>query len=246
MRKKGQREIVGIVMGLVFIATIVIDWLTSLPVFPITVTLVAIACIVEIISMQNYFDTCHYLDKSIRSTIAIYGEGLIILIATASIWLVEYAYEGWVLAVFAIIFPVVTQNVLAYYVGKKMLPKVKGRVKSFLTFREFKHSPNKFLGVTIFTSVLSLSYAVIFAIINQPMCAIVATLGAIFATVGDWLESRLKRLLRVKDSGELLRNGNSLTAKLERTIESHGGFLDRFDALVTCFAISIIPFLIFL
>ncbi len=46
----------------------------------------------------------------------------------------------------------------------------------------------------------------------------VATICAIFGTMGDLLESKLKRLANVKDSGNIM--------------PGHGGFLDRFDSFL--------------
>jgi phosphatidate cytidylyltransferase len=47
---------------------------------------------------------------------------------------------------------------------------------------------------------------------------IIAALCAIFGTIGDLFESKLKRMANVKDSGAIM--------------PGHGGFLDRFDSLL--------------
>jgi phosphatidate cytidylyltransferase len=47
---------------------------------------------------------------------------------------------------------------------------------------------------------------------------ILAAIAAIFGTIGDLLESSLKRLSNVKDSGKFM--------------PGHGGFLDRFDSML--------------
>ena len=47
---------------------------------------------------------------------------------------------------------------------------------------------------------------------------IIAALCAIFGTAGDLLESKLKRMADIKDSGAIM--------------PGHGGFLDRFDSLL--------------
>ena len=48
--------------------------------------------------------------------------------------------------------------------------------------------------------------------------AMVAAIAAIAGTFGDLLESKLKRMAGVKDSGHIM--------------PGHGGFLDRFDSLL--------------
>ena len=59
-----------------------------------------------------------------------------------------------------------------------------------------------------------------------PFILILSILIWIFGTIGDLFESKLKRIIQVKDSGTLL--------------PGHGGFLDRFDSFLFIIPIGII------
>jgi phosphatidate cytidylyltransferase len=54
--------------------------------------------------------------------------------------------------------------------------------------------------------------------LNERSIFLISMVAAIAGTFGDLLESKLKRLAGVKDSGAMM--------------PGHGGFLDRFDSLL--------------
>ncbi|WP_432711777.1 phosphatidate cytidylyltransferase [Pedobacter sp.] len=100
----------------------------------------------------------------------------------------------------------------AYLFGRKL-----GKTKLFE-----RHSPKKswegFSG-GVFTSVLvAFIISLFFKEISAPVWMGMAVLVVSFGTLGDLVESMLKRSLNVKDSGNIL--------------PGHGGILDRFDGLL--------------
>jgi phosphatidate cytidylyltransferase len=100
----------------------------------------------------------------------------------------------------------------AYLFGRKL-----GKTKLFE-----RHSPKKswegFFG-GVFTSVLvAYLISLTFTELSAPVLMGMAVLVVTFGTLGDLVESMLKRSLNVKDSGSLL--------------PGHGGLLDRFDGLL--------------
>lgn len=96
-------------------------------------------------------------------------------------------------------------------------------VGSFIGKTPFsKISPKKTWEGTIGGSFLCITLAALipFFITKQFDVEIIgiATIAAVLGTLGDLLESKLKRMAGVKDSGQIM--------------PGHGGFLDRFDSLL--------------
>lgn len=135
------------------------------------------------------------MDIHLYATIFVIGAGVIPVIIVASIWVNDtMAY------------------IVGSFLGKNPLSKI---------------SPQKTwegtIGGIIF-SVLVVECAIpyfYFQTFSQyllPYLVPISAIAAILATFGDLLESKLKRMAGVKDSGALL--------------PGHGGFLDRFDSLL--------------
>jgi phosphatidate cytidylyltransferase len=111
----------------------------------------------------------------------------------------------------AVIFSIWINDTMAYIVG------------SLIGKTPFsKISPKKTWEGTIGGAVLCIVVIATIAYFTHLLtvkdAAIIAALCAIFGTIGDLFESKLKRMANVKDSGTIM--------------PGHGGFLDRFDSLL--------------
>lgn len=112
---------------------------------------------------------------------------------------------------FAIILSIWINDTMAYIVGsligKTPLSKI---------------SPKKTWEGTIGGAILCIVIMAIFGIWNKSFSTydriVIPAICAVFGTLGDLLESKLKRMAHVKDSGSIM--------------PGHGGFLDRFDSLL--------------
>ena len=83
-----------------------------------------------------------------------------------------------------------------------------------------KKSWEGFAGGLIFALLTGYLLSGFYPYLNPVQWLMMASLVSVFGTTGDFFESWLKRKAGVKDSGNLL--------------PGHGGFLDRFDALIFC------------
>lgn len=73
-------------------------------------------------------------------------------------------------------------------------------------------------GAVLCVLAVTLGGYYIFKITDFVSLVAIATIAAVIGTAGDLLESKLKRMAGIKDSGQIM--------------PGHGGFLDRFDSLL--------------
>jgi phosphatidate cytidylyltransferase len=130
--------------------------------------------------------------------------------------------------VFGILLCVWTNDTGAYIVGSLV-----GRHK-LIEHVSPKKTIEGSLGGALFT--LGMAYFISTQLVHLPLLSsfhaidlkgwlIIASLVFVFASIGDLVESLLKRSLDIKDSGSIM--------------PGHGGFLDRFDAFI-----FVIPFVV--
>jgi len=119
-------------------------------------------------------------------------------------------YSPW--RVFGLLGLVWTNDTMAYFVGSQL-----GKRKLFERI-----SPKKtwegFIGGGLCTVLMAWGVSHYVPEFTQMQWIMLAVVAAVFGTLGDLVESMLKRSLDIKDSGKLL--------------PGHGGLLDRFDAFL--------------
>lgn len=119
---------------------------------------------------------------------------------------------------FGVILLLWTSDTMAYFTGKLF-----GKNKLFPSVSPGKTREGS-LGAGLFAILVSIGYASMIGG-NIFVWIIIAITVWIIGTLGDLVESRIKRVQNIKDSGSIL--------------PGHGGFLDRFDSLV-----MVLPFLL--
>lgn len=108
-----------------------------------------------------------------------------------------------------------TNDTFAYIVGKSI-----GRNKLFERISP-KKTIEGFVGGLLFSILASYFIAYYYIEINPSniyIWVVIACIAGIFGTVGDLVESKFKRIARVKDSGKIM--------------PGHGGVLDRLDSVI--------------
>lgn len=207
--------------AIVFAAVMLIGLFTSYGIFLALCTLIMLGCLTE------YFRLITKINK-FKTLFRIGALGYIVLPILMLIDLARMPQTGTLLlgqsnfssAVYnsllpcGIIFSIWINDTMAYvvgsFIGKTPLSKI---------------SPKKTWEGTIGGALLCVAVMVLLGylvpaakIISVKHWLMIALLAALFGSLGDLFESKLKRMAGVKDSGSFM--------------PGHGGFLDRFDSLL--------------
>ena len=178
--------------------------------FIVLLTIIHFGCWYEFIKLLKKIDPINYRTKSFLGLIYItLPIALLIILRTGS----SNTQPDSILKVIpcGIIFSIWINDTMAYivgsFIGKNPLSKISPK----------KTWEGTIGGIILCVVVSSLigyftDYYTLMDWIVISLCA------AVFGTLGDLLESKLKRMAAVKDSGTLM--------------PGHGGFLDRFDSLL--------------
>jgi phosphatidate cytidylyltransferase len=119
-------------------------------------------------------------------------------------------YYPWVLA--GIFFILWVNDSFAYLIGTRF-----GKHKMYARVSPAK-SWEGLIGGAVFAVVMGIFNAVLFQGLDMLNWIVIAVLTVAFGTLGDLFESKMKREIGAKDSGNIL--------------PGHGGFLDRLDSLL--------------
>jgi phosphatidate cytidylyltransferase len=112
-----------------------------------------------------------------------------------------------------------TNDTFAYLVGKNI-----GKNKLFPSVSP-KKTIEGFAGGLVFTIIVGALLAKYYIMAsNLYIWVIIAAIVSIFSTLGDLIESKLKRVAGIKDTGNIM--------------PGHGGILDRLDSII-----FVIPFI---
>jgi len=178
-------------------------------------TLIASAAIMLLLIINLWFGKINYAKIRFPFTIVYWA-----LPFNLASYFLMFGEEDCKLEIMAVIILIWTGDTMAYFTGKTF-----GKNKLFARVSPGKTIEGS-LGAGFFSVLVGLGIA--FSLKESYFnWAVLAILVWVFGTLGDLVESKLKRVQNVKDSGSIL--------------PGHGGFLDRFDSLVL-----LIPFLLLL
>ena len=210
--------------AIIFSATMLLGLLWNQWSFIVLFTIIHFGCWYEFVRLLKKIDPENYRLKSLLGLLYItLPIVLMIIIRTEN----ERGVSDHFLKVIpcGIVFSIWINDTMAYivgsFIGKTPLSKISPK----------KTREGTFGGIILCVIVISLIgyftkyYSLIDWIAISLFCGL-------FGTLGDLLESKLKRMSNVKDSGALM--------------PGHGGFLDRFDSLLVAIPFVFVYYFLFI
>ena len=206
--------------ALIFVAVMMAGLLVNEWTFLLLLTLIHFGCWYEFIKILKRIYGPRYFPYTLTGILYI-TIPILMLVDLRIDWLdfqgMEKNFNFGITIPILIIFSIWVNDTMAYLVG------------SFIGRTPFsKISPKKTWEGTLGGAILCvLAIGFMFPLLAERFFVpfehnytyfVIAALCAFFGTLGDLLESKLKRLANVKDSGAIM--------------PGHGGFLDRFDSLL--------------
>ena len=191
------RELTGIALA---VASTILIFFSDKFFFNIFFILILFFLLFELLKITKYFNFFFWIQ--------------IFLIFSSILFLPTYEIYRELFFV-AILIAVLTDSI-AYYSGKKL-----GKIKIFP-----KTSPNKTLEGLICGNLIT-TLLLTFIIVSRPtffdlhylLLILIVWVSSLAAILGDYLQSRFKRIQNIKDSGKIL--------------PGHGGISDRLDSHLT-------------
>ena len=191
------RELTGIALAL---ASTILIFVSNKFFFNTFFILILFFLLFELLKITKYFNSFFWIQ--------------IFLIFSSVLFLPTYEIYRELFFV-AILIAVLTDSI-AYYSGKKL-----GKIKIFP-----KTSPNKTLEGLICGNLIT-TLLLTFIIVSRPtffdlnylLLILIVWVSSLAAILGDYLQSRFKRIQNIKDSGKIL--------------PGHGGISDRLDSHLT-------------
>jgi phosphatidate cytidylyltransferase len=210
------------ITALIFVAVMLVGLFTNVWAFAILFFTIMMGCMVEYVRLLKKINPNRYLVYlplgifyiiipvlmmvDLGTGITLYGDGKLNNIPLSQLYSPLFPC--------AIIFSIWINDTMAYIVGSLIGKTPLSKISPKKTWEGTGG------GVVLCIGVIAILGAVITTAKQIPLLhwVAIAAICAIFGTLGDLLESKLKRMANVKDSGHFM--------------PGHGGFLDRFDSLL--------------
>lgn len=192
--------------------------------FIVLFTIIHFGCWIEFINLLKKIDLVNYRSKSLLGLL------YITLPVALMIWMrvnnFDLQSDNYLKVIpCGIVFSIWINDTMAYivgsFIGKTPLSSISPR----------KTKEGTFGGIILCVFVITLiGYFTFFYSVADWI--VISLFCGVFGTLGDLLESKLKRMANVKDSGSLM--------------PGHGGFLDRFDSMLVAIPFVFVYYAIFI